>query len=52
MDRLKRGVRIHLQSFIIKDSNTGKGQTMANRYIYGKTEEYFGKQAWGDRWRT
>lgn len=28
--------------------NTGKGRTMADRYIEGKTEEQSGKQAWID----
>ncbi len=42
-----RGVRIHVQAFIIRHGQKHRqGQQLANRYIEGKADEYSSKRAW------
>ncbi len=42
-----RGVRIHVQAFIIRHGQKHRqGRQLANRYIEGKADEYSSKQAW------
>ncbi len=49
---LKREASGSIKALLLNVVNTGKGQTIANRYTKSQTEEYSGKQAWVDRWPT